>query len=185
MRTVRNTKKATSLMEVLIVLAIIAVAIVSTMNVLIKANVSIKSNEIQDLANDTVLKAIELVKSPSRLLIKASTSDFNKLTTTADPNNFYALKEDSNGTFLEYDTQFTSNNPLTTCSTSSFYYSPIRVNNVTQPYIFCMQVQFIPRTQLDNSRYYEVKVKIIYSLSGQPERVEEYKTFRYASFVSI
>lgn len=177
--------KGTSLVEVLAVLAIVSVSIIATMGVLVKANISIKSNEIQDIANDTLLRALELVKAPSNVLISAAPSDFANLLTGSDPNNYYALKKTGSSNYLQFDTQYASNSPLSSCSSSSFYFIPIDVNNVTQPYIFCMQVHFVPKTQIDGSRYYEVNIRIIYSLSGKPQIIEDYKTFRYGSFVAI
>lgn len=185
MKTRGKFIKGTSLVEVLAVLAIVSVAIIATMNVLVKANISIKSNEIQDIANDTLIRALELVKAPSNVLISASPSDFANLLTGSNSNNYYALKKSGSSNYLQFDPQYAVNAPLSSCSSSSFYYIPIEVNGVTQPYIFCMQLQFSPKTQVDGSRYYEVNVRIIYSLSGRPQIIEDYKTFRYGSFAAL
>jgi len=98
-------KKASSLIEVIIVLAIVSFTIIASMALVAKTRLEIKNNELQDNANEVLLKALEALKSPSKVVLVNSPA-----LTGAGPY-YFALKEDQSGNYVlnyQYPGQFTS-----------------------------------------------------------------------------
>ncbi len=108
----KKNKKATSLLEVIVVLAIISLTIVSSVSLVAKTRIQIKNNELTDQINGQVVKALEILKSPSDILISNDTN----LTGTDIPY-YFNLSNPTQGTYiLQYQPNAT---PFPVISSSS------------------------------------------------------------------
>ncbi len=148
---------ATSLVEVLVVLAIVASTMIAATQLSVRALIDIKQNELLDYANSVMLKALEVAKSPA---------DVN-VTHLAVAGSYTGSYSSSllSGKPVLYQ-QSPTIVAMGSCSTSSVYYTPLTgVTGITPP-LACMQVQIQPKTGL-NSTYYEITVTITYRLSDQ------------------
>ncbi len=174
-------KKASSLIEVIIVLAIVSFTIIASMALVAKTRLEIKNNELQDNANEVLLKALEALKSPSKVVLVNSPA-----LTGAGPY-YFALKEDQSGNYVlnyQYPGQFTSL-PKTD---NTFDFSQIcRDTNVFyltngQNFTYCQQVEISPILRPGVTReLYKVSTTIIYQTSNEAKS-ETILSYRYGSF---
>jgi len=173
----KKTKKAYSLLEVLIVLIIISFTMVGAMNIIVNANISIKANEIRDYANYLALKALEVLKSSDDIFVE---SDGYSALALVGSSVYFSLKEDGSGKYLKLDVP-----PVTdigTCSKSSEYYNPVLINAQDKAYLICLQIHIIPRNSASTlKKYYEVDMQVVYLLPTGPT-TDSYKTYRYELF---
>jgi hypothetical protein len=148
---------ATSLVEVLVVLAIVASTMVAATQLSVRALIDIKQNEIEDYANSVMLKALEVAKSPSDINV-------THLVTAGNYTGSYSSSL-LNGKPVLYQ-QSPTIVGMGTCTSGSVYYTPLTgVTGVTPP-LACLQVQIQPKTGL-NSTYYEITSTISFQLSDQ------------------
>jgi len=181
-QTTKNKyKKAASLIEVIIVLAIVSFTIIASMALVARTRLEIKNNEIQDNANEVLLKALEALKSPSKVVLENSPS------LTGVGPYFFSLKEDQNGNYLlkyQYPGQFTSL-PKTDntfefnqiCTSSNAFY----LTN-GQTFNYCQQVEISPIIRAGVTReLYKVSTTIIYQTSTE-SKSETLISYRYGSF---
>jgi type II secretory pathway pseudopilin PulG len=105
--------KAVSLVEVLVVLAIVAATMVSAMRLSVTSLAQIKSNEIIDYATGIMLKAIEVAKSPNTVKILGEG-------TITEYDGSYSLQNSGNDVALYQQSDFVE--PITTCDRGSLYY---------------------------------------------------------------
>jgi hypothetical protein len=171
---ITKRKKATSLIEVVVVLAIISITIIASMTLVVKANVSIKNNELIDSANNILLEALEFSKSPGKARYK---SPLDILNLSAGLNNtyYFSYNKDSTGSFLKYEIDGAA---ALTSFDDCVAYPVYKINTV--PFTLCLQVQIIPRPLL-TSKYYEINVAIAYDLNGR-RVTDNLKTYRYNDF---
>jgi len=170
----RKNKVAQSLLEVMIVLAIISVTIVSAMSIVVKANTAVKTNEIEDQANSKMLEALEAIKSHDKVYV----SDTTWLNGGSTYN--FSLEKTNNQTDLLFQ-GFGS--PTLTPSNCGGPYLIININ-----FKMCLQVQITPKTNIfagpGASNYYLVDIIIIYYVSGGPI-VKNLSTYRYQTFCLV
>ncbi len=175
----KNNSKAFSLLEVLVMLVIISFTIISAVSLVSKISISTKNNENEDVINGVLLEAIELLKSPSPVLL--SSDGYNQVTTDTNEHNF-ALKDTVSVKYLQFNTNPNTTLP-TQCSASDFYYVPIVINNKQQPYNLCMQIK-IKRTLVPGTTanyYYFIQASILYNINGT-NKTDTLTTYRYGSF---
>lgn len=180
----RILKKASSLIEVIIVLAIVSFTIIASMALVAKTRLEIKNNELQDKGNEVMLKALEALKTPTKVLISGNVS----LTGTGP--YYFSLQTDTSGNYLlKYQPpgSFTS----LPKRTGDFKFSEVcRADNVFylsdgESYNYCQQVEISPIFKTGISReLYKVSTTIVYQTSNQ-DISESLTTYRYEGFKKI
>jgi len=170
-----KTKNATSLVEVMVVLAIISVAIVAAISLVVKANTVIKSNEIEDQANSKLIEALEAVKAYDKVII-----DNNAWVNSTGVPAYFSLSKPANSATAILTYNFTEVSQLSpqTCQ------QPYLVTGLN--FKMCLQVQVVPRnnTFTGGSNYYDVYVTVVYYVSGGPI-TRTLQTYRYQQFCLI
>lgn len=181
---IKKRLKATSLVEVLVVLAVISLTIVFSVSLVAKARVVVKNNEIQDQANGLMIKALEIFKSPSDIFIPAEAGltntaasysfSFDKNSSVVNPD-VPAVEPNSGGTTLLYQQ---SDGPITICDANT---NPVyRLDRFSFP--FCEQILISPKQDvLVNQTYYEIIVNVVYELNNKQVQ-DSIKTYRYYGF---
>lgn len=168
----RKFKKGASLIEVLIVLGVISTVFVSAMTLLSSSIIQVIGNEIEDAANLTLVQGIEIIKSPTEVIVSDQP-------TTVD--SYYALVKNSAGGTSQYNLVKQTNGVLTDCSAQSPYiisnllelgYSEIEV---------CLQAQIKQVRVQDNKPVYEIVTRIFYYVNGTL-RGNYLKGYRYDAF---
>lgn len=185
----QKTKKATSLLEVIVVLAIISMTIVSSISLVARTRVQIKNNEITDQINGQVVKALEILKSPSDILVS---NDANL--TGAGPYFFTLSNPAPNKYLLQYQFQgatfpvITSeqsatgatnpNTNLPGCDNSSIFFVTGVLN-----FNYCQQVRIVPLTNIKtNQIYYQINVTLVYKNFINQNVYQTLSTYRYDNF---
>lgn len=173
-------KKGSSLIEVIIVLAIVSFTIIASMALVARTRLEIRNNEIQDNANGVLLKALEALKTPAKVVINGNPS-------LSGANAYYfSLKEDTAGRYiLQYQAPgsfkslpgesgtFDFNDVCTT--DNPFYVSD-------GSFTYCQQVTITPILRPGVIReLYEVGTRIIYTTSNE-NKSESLTSYRYANF---
>ncbi len=177
----KKHKKGSSLIEVIIVLAIVSFTIIASMALVARTRLEIKNNEIQDNANEILLKALEALKSPSKVVLTQDPS------LTGVGPYYFSLKVEQDGTYvLEYKRagSFTAL-PKTD---GSFDFSKICTDqnpfHVTdgRSFNYCQMVEISPILKAGISReLYKVSTTIIYQTSNEAKS-ETLISYRYGSF---
>jgi type II secretory pathway pseudopilin PulG len=152
----RQKLAAVSLVEVMVVLAIVAATMVGGMRLTVIAFTQIKKNEITDYATGVMIKALEIAKSPS--LVRA-TSGFGTIT---DFDGSYVVQMTGDEAVINQLT--TTVQALTTCDRSSPYYIDIQVSSGQVP-IACLQLNVTEKEGLTND-YYEIEARVVYVIDN-------------------
>jgi len=171
--------KALSLLEVMVVLAIISMTMISAMTVVLRANAVIKSNEIQDTANDILLQAFELFKAPDD--VKVLQGGFAELSQYGTSTTYSLGFENSvlrNGYLKKALTADNSCN-----NSSEFNIKP--QGNLDRPYPICLRVAITPIGSVaTGATRYNITLTLTYSLTTGDIQ-ETYLLTRYDGFVEI
>lgn len=162
-----KTKKASSLLEVLIVIGIISTTLVVSTNLVIKSLTQVRINELEDRATNVLVKGMEVAKAPTAIVADTIPDQIN---TTYS----YSIVENPNGNFFE-----NQQGRLTDCNPGNDYEINFGLID-SENDIACLEVSVTPRGNSDID-YYEVNAVIIY-LSGQYEYSNILKGIRYDDF---
>lgn len=178
-----NYKTGTSLVEVIIVLAIVSLTILASMGLIARTRVEIKNNELEDKSNSILLKVIENFKNPSNSILPS-----NLNLSTAGPF-FFTYKPDVNGVFsLTYLTpgsyfaalpvEVTSGLKFSdVCSDRSPFYLIDQSN-----FAYCQQVVITPiRGQDITTEIYKIDTTLIYE-SSRGIGISNLTTYKYGGF---
>lgn len=176
----KKTKKGASLVEVIIVLAIVSLTIVSSMSLVARTRIEIKNNEIEDKISDILLKAMEAMKKPGEVVLTGAT------TFTPGRGYYFSLKQDLTGVYSLELQRFAS--PLPTQS-GTFQFSDVCTPNNpfyltdSKNFNYCQQVEItqIQSAVIPNEQLYKITTTLIYGLSGQ-SKSETLVTYRYEGF---
>ncbi|MFS8130891.1 MAG: hypothetical protein ACMG57_02840 [Candidatus Dojkabacteria bacterium] len=197
--------KATSLVEVLIVLAIISSTILGSMLLVSNSFVVVRQNQTEDYVNGLVVNAMEIIKSPSNI----SVTD-NSFVTTQNPTPVYFKLTRINGSaYLEK----TQDDQITTCTAGSQYIisaaslsdtsnttagatdttagatdTTANIPGTTTPNV-CVQVKIVPVTGsiLTNGiqSYYQMTVIAVYNSQDNNPIIVNFQSNRYEAFNQV
>lgn len=186
----RKRLKATSLVEVLIVLAIIGSTIIGSMLLVSNSFVVVRQNQTEDYVNGLTVSAMEIVKSPSNV----SVTDDTFVTTQNPTPVFFKLTRANGSSYLEK----TNDSQITTCEASSQYIITQSVINQAgqgtqggttnpQPNV-CVQVKIVPvsGSVITNGiqSYYQITVISVYNQDNRPI-VVTFQSNRYEAFNKV
>jgi len=175
-----KNKKAFSLIEVIIVLAVISMTMISSMTVVLRANAMIKNNEIRDTANDILLQAFELLRSPDAVKVYRSTG-FQPLS-LVDVTTSYSMEfQDTASTrgYLNRETSMVTDR----CEALTVYVA--ETIGQTRPYPICLKIDITPKTAATGViNRYNISLTLFYNLSSGYIK-EVYSLSRFESFVQI
>ncbi|MEO6728543.1 MAG: hypothetical protein ABIM99_01340 [Candidatus Dojkabacteria bacterium] len=187
--------RATSLVEVLIVLAIISSTILGSMLLVSNSFVVVRQNQTEDYVNGLAVNAMEIVKSPSNIFV---TDD--SFTVTQNPTPvFFKLTRINGAAYL----QKTQDTQISTCEVGSQYIiestiiaDPRNPNNAeagttatpsTTPNV-CVQVKIVPvaGSIITNGiqSYYQMTVIAVYNQDNKPVIVT-FQSNRYEQFKKV
>ncbi len=166
--------KAVSLVEVLVVLAIVAATMVSAMRLSVTSLAQIKSNEIIDYATGIMLKAIEVAKSPNTVKILGEG-------TITEYDGSYSLQNSGNDVALYQQSDFVE--PITTCDRGSLYYLNVDLGGASAPPVVCMQLNIQQKTGL-SGQYYELEARMLYIVDAET-RTKSVIGYRLSDFSTI
>lgn len=174
--------KAISLFEVLISLIVISLTIVSTLAIFVQVNLKLRENEITSSANGINIKAIELLKSPSDVLLSSQLPPVYPST-----GAFYSLKFDTaqQKTYFQYISAASqTSNDLTTCTTTNQYYIDNQsLINDGSSLLICIRFKIYESSQLINGkRPYNIEIKTMYGVSSNILKTDTYETVRVGVF---
>lgn len=171
-----NTRyKAASLVEILVVLAIVASSMVAVANVNIQAQISLKDNEIIDAANGVMIQALEVAKSPSQVSVVDPAGNL----IPGNIQGYYSLdlnSGSSQGVVLRKQTF--SNTKITNCNSTSPYLVDWTTNGVgatstsLDPNVnnICVQVIITEEQRpLIVDTYYKIESIVIFNISDGQE----------------
>ncbi|MEP7103472.1 MAG: hypothetical protein ABI721_02055 [Candidatus Dojkabacteria bacterium] len=187
----KRNLKASSLVEVLVVLGIISSTILGSMLLVSNSFVVVRQNQTEDYVNGLAVNAMEIVKSPSNVFVSDDTFATNQQTSPV----FFKLTKNTNGSYLEK----TLDQQITTCDANSQYkISSTTLNAAGAPETqtntgftlpdVCVQVKILPiaTSVVTNGvqSYFEMTVVAIYNSDNHPVTVT-FKSNRYDSFKKI
>lgn len=171
--------RASSLIEVLVVMAIIGTTIISAMSLAANSLINVRNNELEQYANTILIKTVEKLKSPTD--IRVSGVDLTRSQT--GQTYYYKLTETSGVLLLEQDI-FQTRLPDTCASGTAYYFQPSTIpeDSFTTP--VCIQVRIKPSVTTQGRRFYEIFSTIVYPI-GPDTTVSTMKVFRYTDFQNI
>ena len=176
----KQNYKGVSLIEVIVVLAIISLTIVSAMTVVIRANAIIKDNEIQDTANDIFLQAFELLRSPEP--VKVLQGGFTELS-QGGIKTVYTIEFENSISRKGYLKKATNQNGETCALNSEFNIESL--GNTDRPFPICLTVSVTPVSGSGGIiTTYNIALELSY-ITTAGVVVENYQVTRYEKFVEI
>jgi len=143
--------KATGLVEVIVVIAILSVVIVSVASVTTKAMRQILKTEIEDRATSIQIRSLEMAKSPSELVLTPMTAN--------DMRNYAVVFSATSGQVDFVERSGGSNLSTNNCSPSSEYY--VDLGNDAKDTI-CNQVIIRSKNGYGGKLYYEVSSVLVF-----------------------
>jgi type II secretory pathway pseudopilin PulG len=197
-----KSKKAASLIEIIIVLAIVSFTIIASISLVARTRIEIRNNEIEDKANEVLLKALEALKAPTRVVILndetlPQTSECRSGTgscfsgsgpyyfslenvgSSQAGTNVYVLRYQPTGTFDNWPEPGSDFDFTEVCSTGSG--NPFYIIDESE-FSYCQQVAITPiRSVRVTSEAYKVDTTIIYSIGGE-SKLTTLTTYRYGGF---
>lgn len=150
-------KRATSLAEVMIILAIISTTVVASTTLVVKSLATIKNNEIEDTANGVMIKALEIAKSPADVYV----SDTSFVNAASGQVYFFSIQNQNNQYTLRRESGTAS-----TCDSQGPFKTNLFTQTTTQNINICLVIEITPQTTL-NQRIYEIAAKVVYQLEGE------------------
>jgi hypothetical protein len=168
----RKFKKGASLIEVLIVLGVISTVFVSAMTLLSSSIIQVVGNEIEDAANLTLVQGIEIIKSPTEVIV-------SEQPTTVD--SYYALVKNPASASYVYNLVKQTGGVMTDCSTQSPYIISNLLDLGYGEVEVCLQAQIRQVRVQDNKPVYEIVTRIFYYVNGTL-RGNYLKGYRYDAF---
>lgn len=182
--------KATSLVEVLVVMGIIATTIIGSMVLVAGSLVTVRNNQTEDYVNGILINAIEVSKSPSNLFV----NDDSFLQTGGSSVSYFRFTNDGTNAIL----QRTFDGDLTQCGDQSQYLITNRILDVVpipgaaptqqqeENVLFvnptvCLQVQITPQPVTQS---YLMRIKSVYQVQGETFTTTV-QSQRYESFKKI
>lgn len=163
----KKFKKATSLAEVLIILAIISTTLIASVNLVTSSIRSAKQNEIEDYANGILVLGLELAKSPNDIYI-----DDSSVFTNINQTFTFSLQNENNQYFLQRQTEVPE-----TCSGQSVFNIQ---DNQEQDFDVCLKLE-ITRRNVNDQEYFEV-ASIVFYQNGGENITNSVKGFRKNAF---
>ena len=172
--------KGVSLVEVIVVLAIISLTIVSAMNVVIRANSIIKDNEIQDTANDIFLQAFEMLRSPEP--VKVLQGGFTELS-QGGVVTVYTIEFENSVSRKGY-LKKAANQTGTSCAVGGEL-NVETIGGVDRPYPICLRISITPVLGSGGViSSYNIAIQLSYTTT-RGLITENYQVTRYEKFVQI
>lgn len=192
--------RATSLVEVLIVLAIISSTILGSMILVSNSFVVVRQNQTEDYVNGLVVNAMEIIKSPSNI----SVTDNSFATTQNTTPVYFKLSRVNGSAYLEK----TLDAQITTCTpTSQYVINPNTLSNPTNTQVtvptntqvtgattlvstpdVCVQVKIIPfASSIFNGiqKYYQMTVIAVYNNQDNVPIIVNFQSNRYEEFNQV
>jgi hypothetical protein len=194
MNELNNNKnlRATSLVEVLVVMGIIATTIVGSMVLVASSLVTVRNNQAEDYVNGLMINALEIIKSPSNVFVNDDT-----FIQGGTAPAYFKLTHNGTNAVLER----TFDGSITDCNEQSQYLvtstlattgetrtsptgEPGTPSNTTNDVplgnpVVCLQVQINPQ---GDRVTYEVIIKSIYKIQNDTftstVRSQRYETFQ-------
>jgi type II secretory pathway pseudopilin PulG len=170
-------KKGSSLLEVIIVLVIVSFTIIASMALVARTRLEIRNNETEDKVNGVLIKALEALKAPTKVLISGNVNFSN--TTTY----FFSLKPSGSEAFiLEYKRPGTF---TALPKNDNFNFSDVCRNDNAffmtddQNFRYCQQVEIKPVDVA--KKLYQVTTTIVYQTSNG-SKSETLTSYRYDGF---
>jgi type II secretory pathway pseudopilin PulG len=171
----KKFKVATSLVEVLVVLAIISTTLISVTLLVVRAMESIKKDEIADDATGNLIKALEIVKAPSAIKV-----DNLQSLAALDNISKFSLESADGEYFLRYRSQDTLT--LGNCDGNSPYFlSRTLGGTIEDKTVQCLELSIIPRNMGGGKVYYEIDSTLVYK-SLNEFKMTSLKAYRYGKF---
>ncbi len=190
MKIIRKRLKATSLVEVLIVLAIISSTILGSMLLVSNSFVVVRQNQTEDYVNGLVVNAMEIVKSPSNVSV---TDNSFTLTQNSTPV-FFKLTRVNGSAYLEktQDTQITSctvgSQYIISSTTLSNETNVTGVTGAATPNV-CLQIKIIPVAGSIATNgiqsYYQMSVIAVYNDQDETPIIVNFQSNRYEAFNQV
>jgi type II secretory pathway pseudopilin PulG len=154
-------QKAFGLVEIIISLAVFGTAIIATMSLTVRSYVTVKNNELGDLANSIMISSSEYFKSPNAktILPAAGTSGSFYFNLTSPININPGTQTVTN---LSFNRQTQTSQKINTCDSGSAY--KVAFTNTTglpNNFILCNQVIIQP--QADGS--YMILSEVVFNTS--------------------
>lgn len=185
-------KNGASLIEVIVVLAIVSFTIIASMALVARSRVEIRNNEIQDISNGLLLRIVEALKAPVKVevvsqvnspltsIVGLTTYSFSVNPTTRTVGNQtvteYKLNYLRPGTFTNLPRQSGTTTFNSICTSNNPFY-------LSQPGLeYCLQVE-INRVSTPNpaEELYRVSATIFYP-TNEGAKTESLITYRYEGF---
>lgn len=176
-----STKKGSSLIEVIIVLAIVSLTIISSMSLVARTRIEIKNNEIEDKASDFLLKALEALKTPDKVTLvgnpQLTEGRLYNFSLSKDVSGAYSLVLQPNATSLPVAGSEYEYSEI--CNSSSIFYLTDE-----NSFNYCQQVSIVKRQNRFNPKNpnaYEIKTTLLYQINGE-SKSDSLVTYRYEDF---
>lgn len=151
------TKKASSLVEVLVILAIISTSIVASTSLAVNSQKKVIENQREDTANGILVQALEVSKSPS-LISLGEEIDF-----VADRTYYFRFTEENQRLVLAQ-----APTALTSCEQGSLYQVETFGNTEEINFPMCIGVEVKYIQPLRSTKaYYELTVRAIFQQGKQ------------------
>lgn len=166
--------KAASLVEVLVVLAIVATTMVAATQITVQAMISIKNNEIVDTATGVMVQAMEIAKSPDSVKVRSAAGLVTNF------KGSYYLATDATGSALWKVTDLLT--PINTCDAASQYFVRIDVGDRVPPKV-CLQLIIEPQV-ISGTTVFAIQANLVYELTGKVESLS-INGFRRDAFKAI
>lgn len=171
----KKVKKATSLVEVLIILAIISTTIVASTTLAVNSQRAVLENQREDTANGVLVQALEVAKSPVDIKL-GSQVDFLPLNTYS----FRFTRDSRTGDLVLAEVP---RQQLTTCSEGSIFQVEtfFAQDEIEFPLCLAVEVEMIDPPGREAESYFEITTRVVYQ-QGDETRFFSLVGFRNEAF---
>ncbi len=171
----KKNLKATSLAEVLIIIAIISTTLIASVNLAASSVVTSKENEIDDTANALLVFGLELAKSPGDLIV----NDQALVGSTVNQTYLYSMEKENSIYYLKRETA-----DFPDCNASSPFKLDFHITTSSQNLNtnnYCLKLEITKRSNT-RATYFELNVVVKYTkgseqvtISAKGYRKDEFK----------
>ncbi|GAB4284866.1 MAG: hypothetical protein Kow0081_2300 [Candidatus Dojkabacteria bacterium] len=182
MKIFRKTKKAATLPEIMVVLAIISTTLVVSIGILVRSLRTIQINNLEEAANSILIQSLEVAKAPvevSTTTLPASTGFYTIGRLENGENSIPVLKFITNDIREDF---LTLRENIICTENSDYYVSGIFPEQIGIP--VCLQLKIQNLGLLENTEYYKVTATIFYE-SPDGKLVRSIEGYRYNGFIEV
>lgn len=172
-------KKAASLVEVLIILAVISTTVIASTTIAVNSQRTLIENERTQTANGVLIQALEIIKSPAQIAVVnpdffPNTPSYYRLTQSEDR---YVLASVDDRAFID------------DCTVNSTFQVSSRLVQEPVNFPLCIMVEITsqpaPRdTAFDTDTFYEIRVQLLYQQRSELQQTI-LQGIRYEEFITI